>query len=141
MKAKSFSIFILLLNLAIGNFITYLFSPKSDGMLACFLVHVVFSIVAISIILLLMRFLQNTHNRLITILFSILASFLVPTISIYLLVAGYGLYQLEFIVAIKAVPIAIISGIVSWILWLPIGIINSVFFIAYINSMKDESSA
>ena len=138
MKTKSIIFSILLFNLITGNFILSIFKAKYETIAGQILFHFTFSIVAVLLILLLIRFFQKRHNRLIVILFSTIASFLVPTISMYILCAGYGLFQFEYDSVIKGVPIAIISGIVSWFLWLPIGLINSAFFIAYTNKLRED---
>ena len=56
----------------------------------------------------------------------------------YVLFAGHGLFQFEFDLLVKGIPIAIISGIVSWFFWLPMGLINSIFVIAYLNKLKGD---
>ena len=139
MKAKSILFSVMLFNLIVGNLIISRFSLKFETIAGRISLYATFSTVAVLLILFLIWFFQQKSGRVVVIFSSILAAYLVPTISIYVLFVGYGLFQFELDSLIKGIPIAIISGIVSWFLWLPIGIINSIFFITYINKLKNDT--
>ena len=129
----------MLFNLIVGNLIISRFSLKFETIAGRISLYATFSTVAVLLILFLIWFFQQKSGCFVVIFSSILAAYLVPTISIYVLFVGYGLFQFELDSLIKGIPIAIISGIVSWFLWLPIGIINSIFFITYINKLKNDT--
>lgn len=139
MKAKSILFSVMLFNLIVGNLIISRFSLKFETIAGRISLYATFSTVAVLLILFLIWFFQQKSGCFVVIFSSILAAYLVPTISIYVLFVGYGLFQFELDSLIKGIPIAIISGIVSWFLWLPIGIINSIFFITYINKLKNDT--
>lgn len=140
MKAKSILFGLFLFNLTVGNLLTGLLGARSETVAEAVLIHATFSLVAVLSILFLIWFLHKKSGHLVVVLASVLAAFLVPTLSIYILSAGYGLFQFEFASLAKGIPIAILSGIVSWFLWLPIGLINSIFLIAYFNKLRTTNT-
>ncbi len=137
MKATSMIFSLFLFNLIVGNVIVSVI--PCETVTRIILLHAIFSVISILLILQLIWFFQRKNGFFTIILCSMLSSFLVPTISIYALIVGYGVSQLEFDSLLKGIPIAVIAGIVSWFLWLPIGAANSVFFIAYTRKLKRDT--
>ena len=135
MKAKSIIIILILLNLIIGNLILYGSHGKYETISGKLSIHSVFSIVAVLILVLSARFCSAKRNIFVVILLSVVSAFCIPTFSFYILFAGYGIVDLGFAVLLKGMPVSLLMGTVTWVFWLPLGMLNSIFYIAYSNDV------
>ena len=141
-------------NLVLGNAIVFVMAHKEGG--ARFAIHSVFSITACVLLFLLFRFANRAKRLSSVFIASIAGAFLVPVISIYVLFTGSALWGLMVGTwpilkdpmigpipdsLIYGLPYALIVGVVSWFLWLPMSILNSLFLRAYVKSIRSANQA
>lgn len=128
--------FTLFINLFLGNLIIFGRHGKYETTAGIVMIHLLATLVAIYLLTwLFKRFAKKTKIYKIVLL-STLTAYLVPVLTIYLSGFIYAVYSLQFDGILKTIPYAIIGGIVSWSLWLPFAIVNSILFFIYSNHTK-----
>lgn len=132
MKPKLIILTTLVSNLLLGNLLLFLMHGKYASLGEKLYVHGLTSIVALVLLFLLFKKISPSTKKYTLIILPIIFSCLVPLISVYVMFSLFGLIDGSdardvlkgFFVAI---PLAIISSMVSWFFWLPFGIMNTGF--------------
>jgi hypothetical protein len=142
MKPKLIIAITLLTNLSLGNFLLPLGKGKYETVAGFVTVHLVISVIAIILILYLFSLIKTSTKKIYVLSGPIIMSYLVPLISVYVLfgIGGFIISPVELKVLIVGIPIAFISSIVSWPLWLPLGLLNSGFYYMYSKALQQKTS-
>lgn len=123
-------------NLILGNLLLPLGRGKYETLGGKIYVHLISSFVASVLLILLFRIISSTTKKYKLILFPIIFSYFVPLISVYLMFFLFGLTSANPKGILVGIPLAIISSIVSWFLWVPFGIMNSGFVYWYATALN-----
>jgi hypothetical protein len=123
-------------NLILGNLLLPLGRGKYETLGGKIYVHLISSVVASVLLILLFRIISSTTKKYKLILFPIILSYFVPLISVYLMFFLFGLTSGNPKGILIGIPLAIISSIVSWFLWVPFGLMNSGFVYWYSISLN-----
>jgi hypothetical protein len=148
---KKTIIFLILLNLILGNAILYFsklaalimsFIGGSETAREQFLLHMLCSTVAVLSILFTSRIIiTKPRNLFLLSVLSIIGAFLVPFLSTFIMFAGYNLLNIKFIEFFgKALFMAISTASLSTKYWLPFAIGNLAFFV-YLNNQSKRHTA
>ena len=128
----------IILNLICGNYILYFYDKGKDKAETDYLLFVSFSITAVILLLLVLRWIKPKSSLIKTSLLAIAISFLVPTLAW----TGIGLFVAEFSFdsLLKGLVMGSMIGVLSWRLSLPITILNMVLFatIARLSISKND---
>ena len=136
MKSRQIIYVTLIVNLVLGNFLLPLGRGKYETLSGMISAHLLTSLVAIGLLLYLFKKIKQTSAKLKVIIFPIIISGLVPLLTIYLLFGGMGLISGDIKALVAAIPLAVIAALVSWWLWVPLGLLNSVFYFSYFKALQ-----
>lgn len=130
MNSKAIMWLAVAINLAAGNVILHLMLKK-DSLPMRTAFHMVASAVAILMLVILFRKIARNAKTPIMIAGSLFGALSVPTLATFIVTAGIGIHDSTPDALVKAGFIAIISGVSSWHLWIPFGIVNALLLYKY----------
>jgi len=127
------------INLIGGNAILYLL-VKNISLLGRASFHGVASAIAFLMLMILFKKMQKNAKKPRIISLSLLGALLVPTLTMLIITASIGIKDSTPDALLKAGFLAIISGISSWYLWVPFGIVNALLLYKFSHGNIDTES-
>ncbi len=140
MKSKQIIYLTLVVNLILGNLLLPLGKGKHETLGGMISVHLLTSLIAIVLLLYLFKKINPTTGKLKLLFLPIVISGLVPLLSVYFLFGGIGLFSGELKALVAAIPFALISVFVSWSIWVPFGLLNSLLYYLYFKTLQTAAN-
>lgn len=131
MKTKAIILITLSLNLLAGNALLSFLYKNNEERMSVIIIHILTSAIAMGILALLFRKVKKTTGKIRVMLMALLGAFLVPVLSIFAAVSGFGIYDGQYDAPVKGLLYGFVMGVSGWFFWAPLGLVNGVLLVVY----------